>query len=138
MKQPARELSRRVLPHPSGRKFRACSRRVYSGVFWGNGWQLSECNRAVIHNSGAAVCGIVFYLLAGKKPPLVVLNSGKGKAHARSNNRRGDYFRRVCSNPCGGSLGRVPGGVYSGVFWGNGCNYRIAAIMAMFGTLDRL
>ena len=24
----------------------------------------------------------------------------------------------------GGSLGRVPSGVYSGVFWGNGCNYR--------------
>jgi|GEM_PF-4730361 len=31
-----------------------------------------------------------------------------------------------------------PVGVYSGAFWGNGCNYRIAAIIAMFGIFDRL
>ena len=50
----------------------------------------------------------------------------------------GYYSRRVFLIHAGEVWGVFPAGVYSGAFWGNRCNFRIAVIMAMFGALDRL
>jgi len=107
MKQPARGLFPACVPHPCGGSLGRVTGGVYSGAFWGNG-----CNYRNVTDRQhiTTVCGIVFYFLVGKKQPLVVLNGGEGKTHARSNNRRGDYSRRVCPHPCGGCLERVPGG----------------------------
>ena len=64
--------------------------------------QLSECNR---RQHITAVCGIIFYFLVEKKPPLVVSNGGKGKTHAKRATGGGIIPARCVASSTGGKFG---------------------------------
>ena len=113
---------------------------VYSGAFWGNGCNYRIIASAATYNSGAAVYGFnIWREKGGNENRRLHIERRRGVEPMREVTTGGGIIPARCvASSTGGSWGVFPARGYSGAFWGNRCNFRIAVIMAMFGTLDRL